>query len=90
VGRPPEWLRAGIYRRRWQLLWPWYVTRPWPPRVLAGADEWCNPSVMVVTPFGAVVVFWRRGRMRDASTGPCDACRASDERDRAEGWTVFR
>lgn len=83
-------MRSAIYRRRWQYHAPWTLTRPWLPRVARGADEWCNPSVYVVTPLGSVVVFWRPGSLRTEQDGPCADCLADDERDRAQGWNVIR
>ena len=61
--------RGGIYRPRWHWWFPWTVTDWWRPRVSRGGDEWCNDSLLFVTPpIGAFVIFWRTGRLR---TMPC-------------------
>lgn len=80
-----------VYRDRWQYHPPWSVTRPWLPRVFRGSDEYCNDSIGVIGPLvGMLVVFWRPGRLRTESDGPCASCLAADEVARAEGWTVVR
>lgn len=57
--------RGGIYRRRWQLWYPWDITDPWRPRIFRGADEWCNESIALILPLlGGLCIFWRPGRLR--------------------------
>lgn len=57
--------RNGIYRHRWFYYYPWGLTRWWLPGISRGADEWCNVSVILKVPFiGALVIFWRPGRLR--------------------------
>jgi hypothetical protein len=81
----------SIYRRRWQWWPPTDLTRWWLPRIIRTADEFCNPSLLVVVPpLGALVLFWKPGRMRVEADGPCAVCLADEERDRAAGWTVVR
>jgi hypothetical protein len=73
--------RDGIYRRRFQVWYPWGVTGWQKPRWFPGGDEWCNDSFCVVLPpLGCIVVFWRRGPMREV---PCPVdwrCMAEDDR----------
>jgi len=75
--------RSGIYRRRFQVWYPWSVTDWWQPRWFTGGDEWCNDSFcLVIPPFGCLVVFWRPGPLRDL---PCPAdWRSVSEADRAD------
>jgi hypothetical protein len=84
-------MKGEIYRPRWQYAPPWAVSWPWLLfRVGRGGDEHCNPSVMVGTLLGLLVIFYKPGPLRTAADGPCDECLAADERDRAAGWTVYR
>lgn len=75
--------RDGIYRRRFFWWFPWGVTDWWKPGVSRGGDEWCNDSfVFAVPPFGALVLFWRPGRLRAM---PCAECwTLEDEQARAD------
>ena len=75
--------RDGIYRHRFFWWYPWGLTRWWLPGISRGGDEWCNDSlVFVVPPLGALVLFWRPGRLR---TMPCDEeWAAMDEQLRAD------
>jgi hypothetical protein len=63
--------RDGIYRRRFQIHYPWGLTR-WGcfwPLIGRGGDEWCNDSLTLTMPLlGMLVIFWRPGRLR---TVPC-------------------
>lgn len=62
-----------VYGGRWQYWSPLDVYRPWLPRVQRGSDEYGNPSaVIVVPPFGALVVFYGRGFQRERYW--CPAC----------------
>lgn len=75
--------RKGITRPRFMWWFPWSVTRPWLPRVFRGGDEWCNDSLgFVLPPAGALIVFWRPGRLR---TMPCpDEWEVMDNEQRAD------
>jgi hypothetical protein len=68
----------GIYGRRFQLHYPWGLTR-WglhQPLIDHGGDEWCNDSIMLKAPLlGMLVIFWRPGSLR---TVPC-----------ADEWSVM-
>jgi hypothetical protein len=70
--------RDGIYCRRFQLHYPWGLTRwgcMW-PLIDHGGDEWCNDSLMLTVPLvGMLAVFWRPGPLRVV---PC-----------AEEWAVM-
>lgn len=60
------------------IMWwaPTALTRWWMPKVFRGTDENCNPSIAaVIPPFGALILFWRPGRLR---TTPCDECAQFD------------
>lgn len=59
----------GIYRRRFQIHYPWGVSPShWFRKPERGGDEWCNDSVIIYLGFlGAVVIFWR-AKLR---TMPC-------------------
>ena len=75
--------RGGIYRRRFFWWYPWGLTRWWLPGISRGGDEWCNDSlVFVVPPLGALVLFWRPGKLR---TVPCpEEWDALDDEQRAD------
>ena len=75
--------RGGIYRRRFFWWYPWGLTRWWLPGISRGGDEWCNDSlVVVVPPLGALVLFWRPGKLR---TVPCpEEWDALDDEQRAD------
>lgn len=63
------------FRWRWQwhptrtLDWSWFQRLP----LLRGTDEFCNKSIEVRVPFGAVTFFWKRP-YRTKYNGRCEEC----------------
>jgi hypothetical protein len=68
-------MREGDNTGRWWYHPPWGWTRPWLPRGALGSDEFCNPTVWIVTPFmlGTLVIRYKR-KIRGRADGVCDRC----------------
>jgi hypothetical protein len=79
---------SGIYGKRIWWWFPWCLTRWWQPGISRGADEWCNPSLVIKAPLAGALVIYPHRRRR---LMPCPVeWEAMDKQQRADyapcGW----